>query len=171
MQDRGQTVPHGIIRCQLHPTLYLSAEEGLDSATLRGRLARTLSRAERTLLIEGLPRTVQEWIPVLFTPEGKREAVVVDSLTALGVRPSDVIEGEFSLEAGVWVKEIRRWMLRSGSWIWIAQADKEGRAYRGEACWAHEADAVVRCAEGFATTTKNRFGPAGRTFSIHQADL
>ena len=52
------------------------------------------------------------------------------------------------------------------SLIWITHAQKDGRGYIGESSGAHEADIVVRCDEGEATTLKNRFGPAGTSFTI-----
>jgi len=157
------------------PTLYISAEEPTDSTTLNSRIRRTMQSPERTLIIERLPITVQEWIQVGWDEEGNelRQAIAFDSLTALHLTPFDYTKMfERLLDekiAGLsWEEAFTIYILaRDVSLIWITHAYKDGKEYRGDSSWAYEADIVVKCEQGQAITLKNRFGEAGRSLQVY----
>ncbi len=154
------------------PTVYISAEEALDSTTLKSRIRRTMKRANKTAIIDRLPEGFDEWRSVLLTEDALRQAVVFDTLTKLGITP-------FYWDAEY--ERLRACLEREGSTdelffldmvydmtslIWITHAYKDGKDYIGHSSWAHEADIVVRCEEGRAITIKNRFGEARKVFGI-----
>lgn len=163
-------------------TLYVSGEEGLNSTTLRSRVARTMTLPQKTLLLPRLPRTAPEWKQAIFGRNTMRTVMAVDSLNALEMSPRAL---SASLLEAVRVEDERvpsptgppplpDWELAMLkvlpsilSQVWIAYARKDGHHYHGESSWAHDADIVVRCERGVATTVKNRFAPAGRTREIY----
>lgn len=159
--------------------LYVADEEHPRSATFRSRLDRTISSSADLSIISRLPRNGLEWAEALGKGWSARDVVVYDSITTMGLTPRAV---RSAIEATL--DELHRDLHVNGdeshvdqamrllgfrdktSHIWIAHAQKDGRAYLGDAVWAHNADIVVRCDAGKAATMKNRFGPAERMIEI-----
>jgi hypothetical protein len=153
-------------------TIYVSGEEHASSATLRSRVSRAMELPERTCIVERMPATYGEWKQVLM--HGGEEfalTVATDSLSALGLSPyffdaaferfhQEMPKPSFEESAVLYICEN---ML---SHVWIAHAYKDGSTYRGDATWAHDADIVVKCEAGTATTLKNRFGEAGQALRL-----
>ena len=157
------------------PTLYVSGEEALDSATLISRVRRTMQHPQHTLMIDRVPESVEDWYSVGWVEQAEkfRRAVAFDSLTALGLTPfhhRDSLQTllDESRQKSIGFTRLATLLLMSEqtSLVWITHAQKDGKAYLGESSWAHEADIVVRCDEGQATTLKNRFGTSGSTLTI-----
>lgn len=157
------------------PTLYISAEEPPGSATLIHRIGRVMQHPKKTLIIERLPVTVEEWYQVAIDKVANefRQAIAFDSLTVLGLTPFDHaarlnrLRDESQPKLTV-TEALTLFLLAHGtSLIWITHAYKDGKEYRGDGSWAHEADIVVKCEAGKATILKNRFGESGRTLELY----
>lgn len=157
--------------------LYIADEEAPQSVTFRSRLKPTIPGDRELSIIPRLPRSGLEWADVLGSGWSARDVVVYDSITTMNLTPSAVDDAiataleEFKRElqtTGRHLNEAIRltdFKIKTSN-VWIAHAQKDGRTYLGDAAWAHDADIVIRCDGGMATTLKNRYGQSGRRIQI-----
>lgn len=113
--------------------LVIVAEEGLDSAGLASRVERLEVTRSRFADARSLPEVAD------VVEAEQPDLVVLDSVTALGLDPGDVVALR------------RSWP--ETSWVTVIQSTKDG-GHRGSQGWIHDADAALRLEPGAYAVTK-----------------
>jgi|694.fasta_scaffold04848_28 hypothetical protein len=124
-------------------TLYVSAEESLESATLSSRIKRFKATSRNLMFNDTNNPEIIEKIIMTFNPK----FIVIDSV--------NVILGK--------TESIINLMLKYPNigFIIIAQATKDRKRYAGLGSLAHAVDIVVNVKDGIATAEKNRYAQLG----------
>jgi predicted ATP-dependent serine protease len=146
--------------------LYVSGEEGLNSATLMDKQRRAIQpdNGKKCLFIPRLPYNEKEWKEVITKREKDQtvitfKTVLYDSVTKLNITPFYADATANTCKMPYFNEKV--------SHIFISHAHKDGSTYRGDGSWGHEVDIIVRCENGVAIIEKNRFATAikGKTGS------
>jgi predicted ATP-dependent serine protease len=124
-------------------TLYVSAEESLNSATLSSRIKRFKANGKNLIFndsnnIETIDSLIQEQNP---------KFVVIDSVNVISSKIDSIIQLILKYN--------------NVGFILIAQATKDHKNYSGIGTLAHAVDIVVKIENGSATAQKNRFAGLG----------
>jgi len=124
-------------------TLYVSAEESLESATLSSRIKRFKATSRNLMFNDTNNPEIIEKIIMTFNPK----FIVIDSV--------NVILGKTEAIINLMLK------YPSIGFIIIAQATKDRKRYAGLGSLAHAVDIVVNVKDGIATAEKNRYAQLG----------
>lgn len=117
---------------------YITSEESTEGNGFIDRIKRV--RAYRPIIATE-SRNYKDIVNILKSTTNN--FVIIDSVNNLDIPTKNIVE-LFKLFPQI-------------SFIFIAHAQKDQRAFRGATELAHEVDIVVKAIEGSATTTKNRF--------------
>ena len=148
-----------------YKTLYMMAEENLNSATFQDKKQRVLpsEKVSKVDFINRLPVSGEEWKSLLLQEKDKTKAkystLFYDSVTKMDITPF-YIDQAAGLHKMSYFKDVL-------SHVFVTHAHKDGSMYRGDGSWAHEVDVVIRCKHGVAYTEKNRFGTIKKEFKIY----
>ncbi len=146
--------------------LLVAGEEDIESNTFIKRIGLTMDNEslKQVKAVSRLPINF-EWISALDKSNGQTEirVVVYDSINVLGLHPS---HAKLLKENPL----VRQRTTGLGH-IYISQAQKDGKAYMGNAAWGHEVDVIIKVVEGKAIIEKNRFathefGKTGAEYAI-----
>ncbi len=146
-------------------SLYIMAEENLNSDTFQDKKQRTLTpeRMRKVDFVNRLPVSEQEWKGLILEEKDKSKVkystLFYDSVTKMDITPFYIDQA-----AGLYKMNYFKNLL---SHVFVTHAHKDGSMYRGDGSWAHEVDVVIRCKQGVAYTEKNRFGLVGKKFKIY----
>ena len=124
-------------------TLYVSAEESLESATLSSRIKRFKANSRNLMFNYTNNPEIIEKIIMTFNPK----FIVIDSV--------NVILGKTEAIINLMLK------YPNIGFIIIAQATKDRKRYAGLGSLAHAVDIVVNVKDGLATAEKNRYAQLG----------
>ena len=124
-------------------TLYVSAEESLESATLSSRIKRFKATSRNLMFNDTNNPEIIEKIIMTFNPK----FIVIDSV--------NVILGKTEAIINLMLK------YPNIGFIIIAQATKDRKRYAGLGSLAHAVDIVVNVKDGLATAEKNRYAQLG----------
>jgi hypothetical protein len=138
--------------CKFSSVLIVAGEEDLDSNTFIKRVSGIFEREEMKGIkaVSRLPIN-SEWQQALSAPVGQKEVrcIIYDSINVLGLSPNHA--------KTVFENPTNSFLNQSLGHIYISQAQKDGKAYMGNAAWGHEVDVIVKVMEGKAIIEKNRF--------------
>lgn len=124
-------------------TLYVSAEESLESATLSSRIKRFKANSRNLMFNDTNNPEIIEKIIMTFNPK----FIVIDSV--------NVMLGKAEAMINLMLK------YPNIGFIIIAQATKDRKRYAGLGSLAHAVDIVVNVKDGLATAEKNRYAQLG----------
>ena len=124
-------------------TLYVSAEESLQSATLASRIKRFKANARNLMFNDSNNPDIIEKIILTQNPK----FIVIDSVNVM------IGKTEAMINLMLKYPEI--------GFILIAQATKDRKRYAGLGSLAHAVDIVVNVKSGVATAEKNRYSQLG----------
>uniref|UniRef100_UPI0039C74034 hypothetical protein n=1 Tax=Umezakia ovalisporum TaxID=75695 RepID=UPI0039C74034 len=146
--------------------LIVAGEEDIESNTFSKRIGSTIEKEnlKHIKAVSRLPNGA-EWLSALDRSIDQKEMrfVVYDSINVLGLIPNHAKSLNENPILALKTKGLGH--------IYISQAQKDGKAYMGNAAWGHEVDVIIKVVEGKAIIEKNRFatdefGKAGSQFSI-----
>ncbi len=146
-------------------SLYIMAEESLNSDTLQDKKRRVLTPEwiRKVDFLNRLPLSEEEWKGLLLEQKDKSKVkystLFYDSVTKMDITPF-YIDQAAGLHKMKYFKDLL-------SHVFVTHAHKDGTMYRGDGSWAHEVDVVIRCKQGIAYTEKNRFGTVGKELRIY----
>ncbi len=146
-------------------SLYVMAEESLNSYTLQDKKQRTIvpERMRKVAFVNRLPVSEEEWKGLILEEKDKSKlkysTLFYDSVTKMDITPF-YIDQAAELYKMRYFKDVL-------SHVFVTHAHKDGAMYRGDGSWAHEVDVVIKCKQGIALIEKNRFGIVGKEFKIY----